>query len=547
MTFEEKIKALEPQEVWEEYCGFLDLDMESYMQIQNRLMLEQLSLWEASPLGRQMLSGRKPASIRDFREQFPLTSYGDYADILLMKRDDMLPEEPVVWIETTWEGGTHPVKVAPYTKGMVEIYTRNLFAALILSTGTGRGNFNVEQGDTILYGLAPLPYATGLIPVAVQDEMRLEFLPPVREAVNMSFGERNKKGFKMGLSKGIDYFFGMGSVAYFVSLSIAAIGGGQGGSGGGGIKKLLHCSPSMLARLLAAKSRCRKENRDLKPKDLFKLKSFICAGTDNGCYKDDLEDLWGVRPLELFMGTEPSCMGVETWNRNGMYFFPDTCFYEFIPEAEMYKSLDNPDYQPKTCLMDEVVAGEKYELVISVLKGGAFMRYRVGDTYRCMGLSNKEDQTCIPRFQYIDRIPTVIDIAGFTRITENSIRSVVELSGLQVQEWMAVKEYNENNRPYMHMFVEMEEDSLASHAVSREILKEHLGVYFKYVDQDYTDLKRILGMDPLAVTILRCGTFAEYERRTGNRIRRINPSSLEVGELLRLQQESYAPKRRCYA
>ena len=40
------------------------------------------------------------------------------------------------------------------------------------------------------------------------------------------------------------------------------------------------------------------------------------------------------------------------------------------------------------------------------------MRYRVGDVYRCVGLENQEDETHIPRFQYIDRIPTIIDIAG---------------------------------------------------------------------------------------------------------------------------------------
>ncbi len=42
-----------------------------------------------------------------------------------------------------------------------------------------------------------------------------------RDAVKMSFGERNVKGFKMGLSEGIEFFFGLGSVAYYVSLSVA--------------------------------------------------------------------------------------------------------------------------------------------------------------------------------------------------------------------------------------------------------------------------------------------------------------------------------------
>ena len=33
----------------------------------------------------------------------------------------------------------------------------------------------------------------------------------------------------------------------------------------------------------------------------------MVAGTDNACYKDDLEELWGIRPMEIFAGTEPTC------------------------------------------------------------------------------------------------------------------------------------------------------------------------------------------------------------------------------------------------
>ena len=249
----------------------------------------------------------------------------------------------------------------------------------------------------------------------------------------------------------------------------------------------------------------------------------MCAGTDNWCYKDDLERMWGVRPMEIFAGTEPTCVGTETWTRNGMYFFPDACFYEFIPEDEMYRSFDDPSYTPRTYLMDEVVQGEKYEIVVTVLKGGAFVRYRVGDVYRCLGVGCREDGTQIPRFSYVDRVPWVIDIAGFTRITENSIRHAIELSGLAVEDWFAVKEYTEDNRPQMHMYVELGRGTLSGTAVSREILKEHLSVYFKYVDHDYKDLKKILGVDPLNITIVRCGTFEAYRKATGRSMRKINP------------------------
>ncbi|WP_434688654.1 GH3 family domain-containing protein [Hungatella sp. SB206] len=539
MKFEEKLKERKDWELWKEYCGFLDLTIDEFMAIQNRLMLEQIRKWRTSGIGKTILKGRNPETIEEFRKMVPLTSYEDYADSLSLKDKSILPDDPVVWIQTTWEGGRHTIKLAPYTRSMLETYQNNMLGCLMLSTSSGRGDFDVNPKDTILYALAPLPYATGIFPLLLNDAISIEFLPPVKEAQKMSFSERNKKGFKKGLKKGIDFFFGVGSVTYYVSLSIASLGSGHksgSGSRGGDGKKKISISPAMVVRLLKAKHLCRKEGRDLLPKDLFRLKGFMCAGTDNRLYRDDLEKLWGVRPMEIFAGTEPTCIGTEIWSRDGMYFFPDACFYEFIPEKEMERSLADPSYEPRTCLMNEVEEGEKYELVISVLKGGVFMRYRVGDVYRCIALENERDQVRFPRFEYIDRIPTVIDIAGFTRITENSIGRVIGLSGLKVKDWAAAKEITENKRPFLHMYVEMEPECLFSSAVTVNILKEHMGVYFKYVDEDYKDLKKILGIDPLEITILRCGTFDTYYRGGKEKMRRINPTQYEIGELLKSQE-----------
>lgn len=534
MNLKEKLKKKQHKEIWQQYCGFLDLSMDGYMKIQRRLMEEQIQLWSNCGLGQSILKGKHPGNLEEFRQMTPLTTYDDYADILLSKQPDMLPGNPIIWIQTTWEGGKHPIKVAPYTRSMLDTYRNNVVACLILSTSTEKGKFDVSNTDKILYGLAPLPYATGLFPLALSEEADIEFLPAVKDAVNMSFSERNKAGFKMAMKRDLEFFFGLGSVAYAVSLSLSSMT-----SSGKSFhaSDLFRCKPHMVYRLLRAKQKCRQEGRQLLPKDLFKLKGFMVAGTDNQCYKDDLERLWGIRPMELFAGTEPSIIGTETWTRKGMYFFPDTCFYEFITEADMLKNYEDPSYVPPTYLMDEVRPGEKYELVFTVLKGGAFARYRCGDMYRCVGLENREDETAIPRFEYVDRVPWIIDIAGFTRISENGIRSVIQLSGLPIVNWVALKEYNDQHRPYLHMYVELAPDALVGQAMSSEILVELLGTYFKYIDQDYRDLKKILGMDPLIVTVLRCGTFGAYERKNGKLPRQMSPSYYELSELLQMQEK----------
>ena len=528
MRFQEKLHQYSKEEIWEEYCGFLTLSSEEFMSIQNRLLLEQIEMWSASGIGQSILKGKHPRTVDEFREMVPLTTYEDYATTLLAKQYSALPEDPVVWVQTTWEGGIHPIKTAPYTKAMLDTFKHNVISCMILSTSRQKGEFDVRVTDHLLYSLAPMPYVTGLLPLLLEDEIDIEFFPSVKDAVKMSFKERNKQGFKLGMKKGLEFSFGLGSVLYYVSQSVASAQ-----AGGMPLKeKLLGTSPKMMWRYLRAKRKCKREHRDLLPKDLFQLKGFMCAGTDNRCYKKDLEEMWGVAPLELFAGTEPTCIGCETWNREGVYFFPDACFYEFIPEEELNRNMANPDYQPRTVLWDEVVPGGVYEIVLTVLKGGAFARYRVGDVFRCAGIGSQAEGNSIPRFQFVDRVPQMIDIAGFTRITEKSIQQAIQLSRLPIAAWTAKKEFTENHRPYLHIYVELERSNLINSAISIRILQDQLGIYFRYLDQDYEDLKKILGIDPLKITLLKCGTFELYEHKFGQKIRTMNPEGGEINDLL---------------
>ena len=200
----------------------------------------------------------------------------------------------------------------------------------------------------------------------------------------------------------------------------------------------------------------------------------------------------------------------------------------------MLRNLQDPTYQPRTCLMNELTANENYELVITVLKGGAFVRYRPGDVYRCVRLKHATDGLDCPQFQYVDRIPTVIDIAGFTRITENSINNVLRMSGIEVTDWFALKKYDDSKRCYMQLYVELSDNAANSAAACSSVLSELLSIYFKLYDTDYVDLKHMLGIDPLSVRILPRGSMAAYENHYGEPIRKINCSRSDELSLLRL-------------
>ena len=520
MRFEEKLNALSREDLWQEYCGFLDMSMEEYMAVQRQLMEAQLQVWSASPLGQTLLKGREIRTIDELRAALPLTTYADYANVLLPKRVDMLPGEPMVWIQTTWEGGLRPIKLAPYTRAMMDVYRKNLVATMMMASTDQKGEFDVKPGDRILYGGAPLPYMTGLIPSLFDEDIRYTWLPDANTDPSVSFSQRIKQGFSMGLADGVDYFFGIGSVANYITESFGKM------AGGGKKKGKKNIAPAIALRYLKAKRACRAQDRALMPGDLFQLKALFISGTDAHCYTSRLAHAWGVQPIELAAGTESTYLGTENWQHDGMVFFPDACFYEFIPEAEMRRNMEDPSYQPATCLMDEIRAGEIYELVLSVFHGGAFMRYRIGDMYRCLTAGNGR----LPHLTFVDRVPDVIDIAGFTRITASSMEEVIRLSRLEVGDWTLKKEFTETDDPFLHMYLEIPPE--AEQVRDPEVLTAHLALYLQHFDSDYGDLKKLLNMEPLQITVLEHGTIAAWQQRHGRKLARINPVDGDMADLL---------------
>jgi hypothetical protein len=76
---------------------------------------------EVIRIGAQTTSRADPRNIDEFREVMPLTDYYDYSEVLLARNSDMLPGEPIILIQTTWEGGFRPIKSLP-TQGKCLIH-----------------------------------------------------------------------------------------------------------------------------------------------------------------------------------------------------------------------------------------------------------------------------------------------------------------------------------------------------------------------------------------------------------------------------------------
>ena len=101
------IKQGRKEEIWTKYCGFLEISIEEFMEIQERLLIEQLDLLGKSMMGRLLMGDVIPKSIDEFREVVPLTTYKDYLGYLDIQREDVLPRKPKVWTHTSGRSGEY--------------------------------------------------------------------------------------------------------------------------------------------------------------------------------------------------------------------------------------------------------------------------------------------------------------------------------------------------------------------------------------------------------------------------------------------------------
>ena len=401
------------------------------MNIQEQLLLEQIELLKRSELGRKVMQGAMPQSIDEFRTMVPITTYSDYCPELLEKREDVLPEKPILWIQTSGRSGEYPCKWVPVTEEFWKEAGLNFSAISILGSCRHKYDIQLKDDFKLLHAAAHSPCLTGAVAQKLEQDLGFKFFPTLRESEELSFDERVAKGVKIGMADGMDGFFGLAGILVAIGEKIKR------GSGNKQLSSLLS-NPKIFIRLLKGKLKARLENRQLLPKDLWTLKVIASMGTDSLIYKDKIKELWGRAPLDVYGNTESTIIATQTWDYKDMVFFPNLNFLEFMPEEEHMKLQADHDYKPKTVLLDEVKAGENYELIITNLHGGALVRYRIGDMIKITSLQNDNLGINLPQMIFERRADDLIDL-GFVRLTERIIWQALENSGLPYVGWTARK------------------------------------------------------------------------------------------------------------
>lgn len=519
--------------VWTKYCGFLNLSLEQFMLAQESLLLQQLDKVTTCSLWKRLVGHRIPQSVNEFRNLAPLTVYEDYLPELDSGNGQSLPEEPLVWANTSGAAGRY--KRVPYT---LEAYNRsldNLMSVLILACSKQKGQSSIMEGDRVLFNVAPPPYLSGLLACGASQifNLRPVISPDIYDG--MDFKEKITKGFEMSLRTGMDILVAMTSVLVKTGNEFNHMSGKSRLS-----KHLMH--PGELFRLSRGFLRSKLENRRMLPKDLWPVKAIIGWGIDTSIYRDLAYRYWGAYPYEFHACTEAGIIAVQTWTRRDMTFIPNSNFLEFIPEKEWLKNKHDDGYVPDTLLLPELNAGERYELVITSFHGMPFIWYRLGHLVRITAMEDEEAQVYLPQMVFEARSDDLIDIADFTRVSEKTITQAIANARIDCEDWTIRKEI-EQGKPTLHLYIEL------SNGFQPENLPSVLHSELMKTDPGYHDLAIMMEVRPLEVTMLRSGTFKDFyteKQKSGfelaqSRPPRMNASDEIIGELISLANRQPVP------
>ena len=504
-------------EIWTKYCGFLDLSPDEFMEIQERLLMEQIDLLYTSELGKMILGNVKPASMEEFRQMIPFTDYEYYASYLNEKREDILPKGHYQWAHTSGRSTANGHKWVPYTKKMYDRLGEAAIGAMLLSSCSYKGEVTLEPNDTILLATAPPPYISGLLSYSTEEQFDLRFLPSLKEGEQMDFNDRISTGFELSQEFGLSYFYGIASV-------LAKIGERFENGSGGGSFSLKMLKPAILTRMIRGLIRAKLNKRKLLPKDIWDLKGVMTGGTDTVIYRDQILEYWGKYPLEGYACTEGGTMAMQTFTFKGMTFYPDSDFLEFIPYEDHLKNKQDPAYKPRTVLYNELEPGI-YELVFTNLFGGVFTRYRVGDLFEVISIKDEDAGINLPQLRFYSRTGDLIDLAGLARLTEGSIWKAIESVEVKYEDWVARKEEIEGDI-MLHIYLELKENN----GFIGDELEKNLRSALRTHVKEYKDFEELLGGNRLKVTTLPKGSwekFMAHQKNIGADLAHIKPTHMQ--------------------
>jgi hypothetical protein len=493
---------LSNEEIWQRYCGFLDLTIDEFMETQEHLLMEQLEIVLDSSLGKKLMGDKKPKSLEEFRHVVPLSTYNDYTPYLNKHNDGLLAVEPAYWIHTSWTKGAY--KLVPWTPHFDEVCCGDIITAFILASCSKKGEVNLRPNDKVLLTLPPRPFASASLASSMVQRTSLRPILPMNEAEDVTLDKKIEKEFHQALVKDINYVICMSSILSHTTKEYTRLSSMIKPSW----RMLFNLHRKVLIRLLGAYITGKGQN-GLSPKDLWSPKAIISWGTDTSMYQEQLSEQWGKPLYQFYACSEAGFLATQSWNHSGLIFFPDSAFLEFLPQDSAGSE--------ETLLLNELEMGKQYELVITSFYGMPFIRYRVGDLIKVVSLADEDTGIRLPHISIGGRIDQIVDLFSIARLDEATISQAIDDLDAECKGWVARKEYDDG-KPILHLYIELKgnTDDL-SHKIHRRL---------RAIDRHYREAVHTMKVNPIKVTCLAKGSF-----KNNNWNHRLNVSDPVIQQL----------------
>ena len=219
-TVKELLRAGRKEELWQMCCGFLDLNIEQFMSIQKRLLLEQIELLNDSIIGKKIMGDSSPKR-RRIQEKGAADNLQGLLPRVVGRR-----EEPCRANRCTGSirragllsipsNGKH--QVGAFDAGMCEElanWSRRCHPGKLQEKG--RCIRHERRAEIYLCRRSQAIYIRHICLYSCEEIGGIS-LPPLEIAEKLDIEERIALSFKLALSEGLDFYFG-------VTVALVAIG-----------------------------------------------------------------------------------------------------------------------------------------------------------------------------------------------------------------------------------------------------------------------------------------------------------------------------------
>ncbi|CAF1002365.1 unnamed protein product [Rotaria sordida] len=418
------------------------------------------------------------ASIDEFREKVPLTTYKDYTDyidrmVIEGEKNVLSSEDPVYYSMTS--GTTAKIKLLPATS----VTIRKINESFVLGFHIVQRSFPSSSSSSFNQRVFTL-----------QTGRKPNMFPT------------SKDGIPMGP----------------ISNLIVEHGG----------------ETYALERAKHIRNECSKKNvpgilHRLWPNLMF---ATTAIGSTFAIYKPDIQFYCGEHlPLinHMVYGSSEGRFGSLASIHTDEYFLlPTHVFFEFIKEEDIEQA------QPKTLLISEIEPGHRYELVCTTDAG--LVRYRMGDVVNCTRFLCRADDLVplptepveIPRIPLISlayRVGSLLDVFG-EKANEvhlmNALQQTVhqwKSQGIPVDfcDFTSYPKLDASPAKYV-IFLELSEDQKCKiNAQQLQILKstasEEVNQQLSKANEVYEKVQHFKVLDRLDCILVRSGTFSTFLRK----------------------------------